>query len=462
MLNTQQPTLAANESTEKSAANGKLALLAICTGYFMVILDATIVTVALPNIQSQLGAGVTGLQWVVDGYSLAFASLLLTAGVLGDRLGNRRVFLIGLLLFIVTSALCGIANALWLLIAARVLQGIGAATLVPSSLALLSQRFPDTRERARAIGIWGSVAGIGAASGPVIGGLLVNMLSWRAIFLVNIPVGVLGFLLTRLYISPQCQQTRRSLDSVAQLVSIIALGALTFAIIEREGLGWPLTLALLLVALLAIGMFVLIEQRVKQPMLPLALFSSTKFSASNTVGLLLNLGFYGQLFVVSLFFQQILDFSPLLTGLALLPESVLVFLASPLSGRAAGRFGVRVPMVCGLATGCAGFAFMALVTATTPYVLIAIMLAAMGFGTAFTMPAMTAAVMESSPRERAGTASGVLNASRQIGGTLGVAILGTLVGQHSTFVNGMHYAMLISATAFLIGCLLSFFLVRGK
>ncbi|MBO0781094.1 MAG: MFS transporter, partial [Ktedonobacteraceae bacterium] len=348
-----------------------------------------------------------------------------------------------------------------MLILARIIQGAGAALLVPTSLALLSQLFPEAQSRARAIGIWGSVAGIGAASGPVIGGLLVNTLSWRSIFLINAPVGLLGFWFTLRLISPSQPQQTRGFDSAAQVIAILGLAALTFALIEGATLGWPIILMLIATFILAAVIFILIERRVQQPMLPLTLFSSATFSAGNIVGLLLNMGFYGQLFVINLFFQQILNYPSLQTGLALLPETGTVLLSSMLSGRITGQVGPRLPMIIGPAVGCAGFCAMALVGTTTPYILTIVMLAAMGFGLAFAMPAMTAAVISAAPPERSGIASGALNANRQVGGVLGVALLGSLVGQHTSFVSGMHGAMLIAAATFFISFLLSLLLVKN-
>lgn len=435
---------------------------AICLGYFMVILDTTVVNVALPNIGQQLGATITELQWVVDGYSLVFASFLLTAGALGDRLGSKQVFLAALALFTIASALCGAAPTLWILQIVRVVQGVGAALLVPASLALLSHSFSNPMERARAIGIWGGIGGIAAAAGPVLGGFLINALSWRSVFFINVPVGLLGFLLTLRFVSPTPRLPQRGLDLAGQGAGIVALGLLAFAFIEGGSWGWT-SLPILGAGggfVLAAGIFLLVERHTSSPMLPLKLFISPTFSAATAVGLLLNFGFYGQLFFISLFFQQVRGYSPLVTGLALLPEMGVIALSSALSGRAAGHLGPRIPMMIGLVLGGIGFLAMILVDATTSYLLLCAMLVAIGFGTAFTMPAMTAAVIESAPKARSGIAAAVLNASRQVGGVLGVALLGSLVSRRSSFVPGMHVALGIAGAAFLVGFVLSFLFVR--
>ncbi len=417
-------------------------LIAICLGYFMVILDATVVNVALPALGHDLGGGVSGLQWVVDGYTLVFAGLLLSAGSLGDRLGGRRVFVLGLALFTLASAACAAAPSVPLLVSPRVAQGLGAALLVPSSLALLRAAYDDPRERARAIGIWGAVAGIAAASGPVIGGVLVAAISWRAVFLLNLPVGVAALLLARRHLPAAGERTGIGLDPVGQVLAVAALTLLTFGVIEKA-------LVPLLVSLALLAAFVACEHRTRAPMLPLGLFHNPTFSGASFVGLAINLGFYGQLFVVSLYFQQVRGWSALATGLALLPEGIFVAISSALSGRAMGRVGPRLPMIAGLLLGGAGLSGLAAAGEHTSYVLLVPPLIAAGFGMAFTMPAATNAIIGAAPAERAGIASGVLNASRQAGGAIGVALLGTLVAS-GAFIPGLQAAMLVAGGAFFV------------
>lgn len=452
------------ETEQKNGRLTKLAIMtAICTGYLMVIIDATVVNVALPDMRQQLAATGTALQWVVNSYTLMLASFLLTAGALGDRQGNKRIFLVGLSLFTIASALCGLAPTLWVLEATRVLQGVGAAFLIPTSLSLLSNIFSEPVERARAIGIWGAIASIGAAGGPVLGGILVNIFGWRSVFLINIPIGALGILLTLRFIPTVPRLMQRGLDLAGQIAGIIALFMLTLAFTEGNSWGWrslPIVGALAVFAL-ALVAFLLIEHFTHNPMLPLKLFSSPTFSAANTVGLLLNFGFYGQLFCINLFFQQIKGYSPLITGLALLPEAGIMIIASTLSGRLTGRVGPRWSMVLGLAIGCCGLLALTLVDTRMSYAVLSIMLVAVGFGTAFTMPAMTTATIAAAPAERSGIASATLNSSRQVGVALGVALLGSLVSRQAFFVPGMHIAFLMAGGAFLIGCLLSLVAVRS-
>jgi DHA2 family methylenomycin A resistance protein-like MFS transporter len=429
-----------------------LPLLAIALGYLMVIVDATIVNVALPAIGRELGGGVSDLQWVVDAYTIVFAGLLLSGGSLGDRLGARRVFDAGLGLFTLASAVCAAAPSVAVLIGARIAQGLGAALLVPSSLALLRATYSEPRERARAIGAWGATAGIGAASGPIIGGLLVGLISWRAVFVVNVPLGIGALLLASKQLPSSGERTATGFDPPGQLLGILALTLLTLGVIQKQ---WWLVAASLPVALV----FVAVENRSPEPMLPLSLFRGQMFSGATFVGLAINLGFYGQLFALSLYFQHVRGFSALTTGLALLPEGIFVALASMLSGRLMGRTGPRPPMLAGLLCGAAGFAGLIAAGQATPYVVLVAPLIAAGFGMAFTMPAATAAVIEDAPAEQAGIASGVLNAARQAGGALGVAVLGTLIAGQS-FVSGLHVAMAVSAGSFLVGALVTFIWVR--
>jgi DHA2 family methylenomycin A resistance protein-like MFS transporter len=431
----------------------QLPLLAICLGYFMVILDATVVNVAVPAVGRDLGGGLSALQWVIDAYTVVFAGLLLSAGSLGDRFGARRVFDAGLIVFTAASAACALAPSVAWLIAARAVQGLGAASLVPSSLALLRGAYREPSERARAVGAWGAIAGIAAASGPVLGGVLVGLVSWRAVFVINLPVGVLALWLGRRHL-PRAgeRQDGGNLDPPGQVIGIVMLTLLTVGLIEGGSAGWSSASAVvpLLGFLATVALFLIVERRAREPMLPLELFRSRTFSGASFVGLAINLGFYGQLFALSLYFQRERGFSALATGLALLPEGIFVAVSSALSGRLTGRIGPRLPMIAGQLCGAAGFAGLLAAGRATNYLLLVPGLVAAGFGMAFTMPAATAAIIDSAPAERAGIASGVLNAARQAGGAIGVALLGTLLAGAS-FASGLHVAMAVCAASFLLG-----------
>ncbi|MDL4815196.1 MFS transporter [Actinomadura opuntiae] len=441
-------------------------LIAVCFGWFMVIVDATIVNVALPKLGDEFGASVSGLQWVVDGYTVVFAGLLLSSGWLGDRLGGKRVFQAGLALFIAASAACGLAPGLAFLVGARVVQGVGAALLVPSSLALLQGSYDDRRTRARAIGIWAMVGGFASGSGPLLGGLLADGLGWRWIFFVNVPVGLLGMLLTARWVHTGGHGREGGrLDVPGQLTSAVALLAITASMVRAGRSGWldPLVLGGFALFAVAAALFVTTEARVRAPMLPLSLFRSRELSAATAVGGLMNLGFYGQLFVLTLYFQQIRDYSPLMTGLALLPQTGVIAFGSWLGGRVTARGGPRLPMIVGMATGAAGFLALTVTTRTVPYAELVVPMMATGFGISFTMPAATAAVVEGAPPERTGIASGTLNAARQVGGAIGIALLGAFVaGGKADFVPGLRVAVVVAGAAYALGALLALSVPRPR
>ncbi len=404
-------------------------LLAVSLGYFMVILDATAVNLALPALRQDLGGGITGLQWVIDGYTLAFAALLLSAGVAGDRFGARRVFLAGLAVFTAASAGCTLAPAIGVLVLIRLVQGAAAALLVPSSLSLLQASYPDRARRARAVGLWGGIGGLAAASGPVLGGGLTAAVSWRLVFAVNVPVGLLAAWLTvRSVAAPGGSGDRRG-DPVGQLTAIVALTALTAGLIEAGPHGWaswPVAAGLVIAAAAGAG-FVAGQRRARSPMVPLALLRRPALSGGSVVGLLINLGFYGQLFAYSLYLQQVRGDSPLIAGLSLLPEAVAVPVAAVLSGRLTSRRGPRVTMITGLMLGSAGLLGLIVTARGTPYWALVVPMLAAGSGMALTMPAATTAVMDAAPASRGGTAAGLINTARQVGGALGVAVAGALV-----------------------------------
>ncbi|GAA2268362.1 MFS transporter [Nonomuraea roseoviolacea subsp. roseoviolacea] len=435
----------------------RLPLVAVCLGYFLVILDVTVVNVAVPVMGSDLRTGLTDLQWIVDGYTLTFAGLLLLCGGLGDRLGGKRVFLAGLAVFVAASAGCGLAPSAGLLTGARLVQGAGAAMMVPASLALLAGAYPERAARARAFGVWGMVAGFAAAAGPVLGGVLVSAVGWRAVFFVNLPFGLAGLFLTARYVPAAAPAgSRDGLDVPAQLAGALCLGGLTWALIEAGPHGWASLPVLggLGVSASALPAFVLLERRARAPMLPLELFGARRFSASAVVGVLLNLGFYGLLFAVPLYFQRGWGLSASMTGLAMAPMAAMPMLSSSLSGRVAARTGPRAPMAAGLVIGGAGLlAWLAAGRGTSYWTLLA-PLVLTGFGVGFTMPAATASIMEAAPAALAGAASAVFNAARQTGSAIGVALVGTLVA-HGGLVAGLHAGALIGGLGFLAGAALT-------
>jgi len=428
----------------------------VCLGFFAVILDTTIVNVALPAIGANFHASVTGLQWAVNGYNIVFAALLLTCGALADRRGGKRSFGIGIVVFACGSVVCGAAPFFPVLLAGRVIQGLGAALVMPASLALLAHAYPEPAARTKAVAAWASCAGAGFATGPVLGGILVDEVGWRSIFLVNVPVGVVALALLARY-AAETPTSPRAVDMLGQVLGIIVLTAVAFGITEAGTYGWtsPLTIVPLVIAAVAVAFFVVTERRVASPLLPPSLLTHRSFSAATSVGLLLNFGIYGLIFVLSLYFQQLRHESALITGLMILPFAVLTMVLPPVTGRLVARFGPRYIMLIGQCLIAVGVATLAAAGQGTPYPLLVPGLVVVGLGMAATMPSMTAAVMLAAPREFAGLASGVLNASRQVGGVLGIALLGTLVADKAHFMTGMHVALAIVAGTFLIGAALA-------
>jgi DHA2 family methylenomycin A resistance protein-like MFS transporter len=436
---------------------GAWPLTALCLGFFMITMDATVVTTALPSIGGDLSASASGLQWVLDGYTLIFACLLLSAGSLGDRLGARRIFLRGLGLFVVASAVCGLAPTLGVLNGARVVQGVGAALVLPTSLALINASYPDRERRARAIGVWGGLGGVAAGMGPVLGGILTSAVGWPVIFYINVPIGIAAILLTRHFVVDPGPKARVGIDLPGQVLSVITVAGLAYGLIEggAQGFTAPAVVAAFVLAVLGGVGFVIVESRRRDPMLPLKLFHSSEFTGSVLIGAAINIGFYGELFLLSLYLHDVRHLSPLLAGLALLPQPGIASLASSLGGRHTARLGARRVMLVGLPVGALGLFSMVFAGAATPYWLLVIPLLAIGFGTAYTMPAATATTVEAAPAGHAGIASGTLNASRQIGSTLGVAVFGTLVAATGTFMAGYHLSVLVGGVVFAAGALVA-------
>ena len=407
-----------------------LTIAATSLGFVLVQLDVSIVNVALPRIATALDADVHGLQWVVDAYTIAFAALLLSAGALGDRLGARRAYVGGFALFILASIGCGLAPDVPALIAARAVQGIGAALLVPCSLSLLTHACgDDPAARGRAISLWTAAASVALAAGPILGGILVDRAGWRSIFLVNVPIGLAGIGLTRRFVA---ESPRRDggVDLPGQALALLTLSCLTGSVIEagRLGPGAPLVLAGAALALAGGVGFALVERRTENPMLPLAFFRNRTFCAATLVGLLINLTVYGVIFGLGLYLQQVQGYSPLLSGLAFLPFAIALGLANVGAGRIGGRFGLQGPMASGLVVAAAGYWLLRPLDAGTPYadLLPGLVLVPAGIGLA--VPLMTTALLATVPRSHSGIASGILNTVRQTGGAVGVALYGALLG----------------------------------
>jgi DHA2 family methylenomycin A resistance protein-like MFS transporter len=423
----------------------------------MIMMDATVVNTALPELGRALSTSVSGLQWVVDGYTLVFACLLLSGGSLGDRLGARRTFLAGLALFTLASAACGLSPTLAVLNIARVAQGVGAALVLPTSLALINASYPDRARRVRAIGLWGGFGGVAAGLGPVAGGVLTTWLGWPAVFFVNVPIGLVAIVLTRRYVVAPRPERGSGLDPLGQMLAVVTVAALAFGLIEGGARGWSAlpVLGAFAVTVLAAIAFVLVERRQSDPMLPLRLFRNREFSGAIAVGAAINTGFYGQLFLLTLYLQHVQHYSPLISGLALLPMPAATSVASMLAGRRNARSGPRGVLLTGLPIGALGLFALVLTGPGTPYWLLVWPLIVLGFGTGYTMPAATAAAIEAAPGRQAGTASGAFNASRQLGSTIGVAVFGSLVGSLGGVLAAAHVSALAGGLVFATGAVIT-------
>lgn len=424
-----------------ATTNARATLAAAVIGFFVVTLDAVVVNVALPSMQDPLGGGITGLQWVVDGYTLMFAALLLPAGSLTDRFGARRVFGTGMALFVLASAACGLAPGLAALLAARFVQGSSAAVMMPASMALIGQGYPDLVQRARAVAVWALGGSIASSAGPVVAGLLTEV-SWRLIFLLNLPVGACALLLlARVAHSPH---RPAPFDWAGQLVAVVAMGGLTYGAIEAgdAGFGAPRVLAAFAVAAVALVAFVVLQARVAHPTVPLDLFRSRTVTVAVVVGFVFVAGYYGLPFLMSLYLQQVRGLTSLDTGLAFLPMMLVGLLLTPFSARLAERFGARPLVVGGLLAMTAGMLALAVVPAALPVPLLAALMVLVGVAGPLVMPPVMALLLNAVPGPRAGTASGVFNSSRQLGGALAVAVFGALLTTPAGFLQGLRNSLL--------------------
>ncbi len=440
-------------------SNLLITTLTMSLGFLLVQLDVSIVNVALASIADSIRAGVTGLQWIVDSYALVFASLLLSAGALGDRVGACRTFVGGMALFLLGSLGCGLAPDAAVLIAARVVQGIGASALVPCSLALLNHATRgDATARARAISLWTAAGSIGLALGPVLGGVLITAFGWRSIFFVNLPVAAGGMIFAHRFVD-EAPVHPGGADGVGQVLATVSLFGLTAAVIEAGPLGptSPFVCAASVLAAVGFGAFIATERASSQPMLPLVFFRQSAFAAATLVGFLLNLAVYGGLFVLALYFRQTHHLSVLLTGVALLPLAVAVFAANIAAGCLADRLSPRVIIAGGLLIGSTGAWLLRNIGAMTAYDALLPGLLLLPFGIGLAVPIMTTVVLGTVPRSRAGIASGVLNSARQAGGAIGVALFGSLIASSG---SGIADAFTISAGLLASGAVIAAGFIR--
>ena len=486
-------------------ARRRALVLAVNLGSFITILDISIVNVALPTMQAALRIDMAGLQWVVDAYALFLSAFMLSAGPLGDRYGRKRSWLAGVLLFTAGSALCGLADNLTALLIGRAVQGVAGALLVPGALSLLTQAFPDPKERAQAIGIWASCNAISLIVGPMLGGVLVAHFNWQSIFLINLPVGALAIALGAWSITESAHPEHAAFDPAGQALSVLWLGALTYGLIAAGEHGWAAPQATVALAIAAVGLlaFLWVEHRAARPILPLGLFRDAGFAITNFASFVLGFSAYSSLFFFSLYLQHVQGLSPLATGWQLAPQFAAAGLVSLVFGRLNLRFGLPRLMIAGFAFIGLAMLGMTRFEAHTPYLVSGSLLVLLGLGTGLAVPSTSMAVMATVPRERSGMASATMNALRQTGMTIGIALLGALMSGRAiealtaslaqrgapdaralaraaitlhelpaqpanaaelaaaALAGGFHAAMLFAGAASLLAALLLLFLARG-
>lgn len=450
-------------------------LAAVAVGLFMIMLDNTVVNVALPSIERDLRISIAELEWIVTAYALTFAALLVTGGKLADLYGRRRIFVAGLAVFTLSSLACGLAPSAGFLIGARAVQGIGAALMSPATLSIITATFPP-RERGQAIGIWAGVSALALALGPLCGGLIVDNIDWSWIFFVNVPVGAAGIVASRLFI-PESRDTslEQSVDLPGLLTSGLGLLAVSYALIEGNRHGWTSAeiVGLFVAAAVLLVAFVAIERRRRLPMLDLSLFRIGAFAGANVVAMLVSLGMFGVFFFVSLYVQNILGYSPTKAGAIFLPMTLLIIVVAPIAGRTSDRIGSRWLMGGGMTiVGASLLLYQRVGVHSDFWTLLPAMLLG-GVGMAMTMSPMTSAAMGAVPVDKAGVGSGVLNSFRQVGGSLGIALMGAILASYihhpartaagaQDYVNGLHAALLVSAGITFAAALVAVLTVRTR
>ncbi|WEO95188.1 MFS transporter [Streptomyces sp. FXJ1.172] len=404
-------------------------ITAVFLGTFMALLDMSVVNVALPAVQSHLHARITDIQWVVDGYTLCLSAFMLTGGALGDRFGRKKVFLAGLTLFTLSSVLCAAAPDTTTLVMGRLLQGTGASTVTPGALSLLAQGFPDQAKRARMIGLWGACSALAVVLGPLLGGALTDSVGWPAIFLINVPLGLIALTAGVKGIAESADPEHAAADPAGQILGIVWLAALTYAVNEAGRDGWTATrnLALFAVAAVAFLAFVAVERRAPRAMLPVPLFGNPRFVITNIASFMLGFGAYGTFYLLSLYLQQVQDTSAAMTGVKFLPYSAAIALGSTQAGKLTARFGPRGVMAAGYGLVSVGLLGLLTLTPTTGYGQAGVLFAVLGLGMGLGIAPTNAAAMAAVPRERSGAAASTVNATRQVGTALGIAVLGSLL-----------------------------------
>ncbi|WP_000155157.1 MFS transporter, partial [Bacillus cereus] len=436
-------------------------LVSLAMGFIMATLDVTVVNVAVADIQEKLQISLSSTTWIVDGYMLFFASLLLAGGSLANRYGAKNIYLIGLTIFVIASVLCALAPTGTILIVARSIQGVGAALFMPSSLSLLAISYPDANKRAKMFGIWSAIVSISSGLGPFVGGVLVNTFGWRSIFLINIPIGIIGLLMAY-FIVTSSPGKKGNLNIFNHILGIITLAGLSFTLIEGPSLGWSSSsiIIALIVTIVTATLFISIERRVKDPIIPMKLFNNSSFSSANLVGFLINFALFGGIFMFGLFLQKAKGASPFIAGVELLPIMAVFVIGNLLFARLTTRLGVKIPMLVSITIAGIGSLLLMFSVSSAPYWILAVIYAIANLGVGVAVPAMTATVMQAAGKEHANIAGATLNANRQVGALVGVAIMGVVLHEAHSWYNGATIAFLVMSIAYLVASFLTWRFVR--
>ncbi|PEC69950.1 MFS transporter [Bacillus thuringiensis] len=438
-------------------------LVSLAMGFIMATLDVTVVNVAVADIQEKLQISLSSTTWIVDGYMLFFASLLLAGGSLANRYGAKNIYLIGLTIFVIASVLCALAPTGTILIVARSIQGVGAALFMPSSLSLLAISYPDANKRAKMFGIWSAIVSISSGLDPFVGGVLVNTFGWRSIFLINIPIGIIGLLMAY-FIVTSSPGKKGNLNIFNHILGIITLAGLSFTLIEGPSLAWSSSsiIIALIVTIVTATLFISIERRVKDPIIPMKLFNNSSFSSANLVGFLINFALFGGIFMFGLFLQKAKGASPFIAGVELLPIMAVFVIGNLLFARLTTRLGVKIPMLVSITIAGIGSLLLMFSVSSAPYWILAVIYAIANLGVGVAVPAMTATVMQAAGKEHANIAGATLNANRQVGALVGVAIMGVVLHEAHSWYNGATIAFLVMSIAYLVASFLTWRFVRTE
>ncbi|PFR44200.1 MFS transporter [Bacillus thuringiensis] len=452
-----------NLDVQTKEKSGIVILITLAMGFIMATLDVTVVNVAVVNIQETLGLTLYSSAWIVDGYILSFGALLLAGGALANQYGAKNMYMVGLIIFVFASLLCAIATNGNTLIIGRVLQGVGAALFMPSSLSLLVVSFPDEKKRAKMFGIWSAIVSFASGTGPFIGGLLVNTFGWRSIFIINLPIGVIGILMAFVII-PNVLPKKEKINVLNHLIGITTITLLAFTLIEGPSYGWSSLQILggVVGTVLTAVLFVYAERKSKNSVVPRVLFQNETFSSANIVGFLLNFALFGGIFMFGLFLQKAYEASPFVAGLQLLPMMSVFVIGNVLFAIMVTKFGSKLLLFIALFIASIGSLLLMFIVNNVSYIGIAFVYSIVNLGIGIAVPAMTTIVMKSAGRENGNMAGATLNVNRQIGALVGIAIMGIILNESSNWYRGASYSFLVMGISYLCATMLVWKFVERK